>query len=90
MTRHQVNLITDNVIYSMTEQFIKPDFYGNKQMLVLCFILITVNEAQLLPVEEDNLHVHVFSVLVEKVFEEVRDGLVSDVTTDYDVPAIVV
>lgn len=74
----------------MTEQFIKPDFYGNKQMLVLCFILITVNEAQLLPVEEDNLHVHVFSVLVEKVFEEVRDGLVSDVTTDYDVPAIVV
>ena len=44
----------------------------------------------MLPVEEDNLHVHVFSVLVEKVFEEVRDGLVSDVTTDYDVPAIVV
>ena len=44
----------------------------------------------LLPVEEHNLHINVLSVLVEKVFEEVRDGLVSDVTTDYDVPAIVV
>ncbi len=39
-----------------------------------------------LPVQEDDLHVHVLPVLVQKVLEEVRDGLVGDVSADDDVP----
>ena len=41
----------------------------------------------LLPVEEHNLHINVLSVLVEKVLEEVGDGLVCDVAAHHDVPA---
>ena len=36
--------------------------------------------------QEDDLHVDVLSVLVEKVLEEVRDGLVGDVTANHNVP----
>ena len=40
----------------------------------------------MLPVEEDNLNVDIFSIFVKKVFEEVRPRLVGDVTADNNVP----
>ena len=40
----------------------------------------------MLPVEEDNLNVDVFSIFVKEVFEEVRHRLVGDVTADNNVP----
>ena len=39
-----------------------------------------------IPVEKDDFDVHVLSVLVEKVLEEMGDGLVRYVTTHHDVP----
>lgn len=41
------------------------------------------------PVQEQNLHVHVVAVLVQKVLEEVRDALECDVSTYHDVPGTV-
>ena len=35
--------------------------------------------------KEHNLHVHILPVLVQEVLQEVRDGLVGDVTADHDV-----
>ena len=40
----------------------------------------------MLPVEEDNLNVDIFSIFVKKVFEEVRHRLVGDVTADNNMP----
>ena len=36
--------------------------------------------------KEDNLHVHILSVLVKEVLEEVGDRLVGDVATHHNVP----
>ena len=36
--------------------------------------------------KEDNLHVHILSVLVKEVLEEVRHRLIRDVATHNDVP----
>ena len=38
--------------------------------------------------KKDNLDVDILAVLVEEVFEKVRDGLVCDVTADDDVSKI--
>ena len=38
--------------------------------------------------KEDNLHIHILPVFMEKIFEEVWDGLVGDVTTDHDMSGI--
>ena len=38
--------------------------------------------------KKDNLDVDILAVLVEEVFEKVRDGLVGDVTADDDVSKI--
>ena len=40
-----------------------------------------------LPVQEDDLNVHVLSVLVQKVFQEVGHGLIRDVATHHNMPA---
>lgn len=40
----------------------------------------------LLLVKKDNLHVDIIPVLVQKVLQEVRDTLQSNVSTDYNVP----
>ena len=37
--------------------------------------------------KEDNLHVHILSVFVKEVLEEVRHGLIRDVSTHNNVPA---
>lgn len=37
------------------------------------------------PMQEHDLHVDVISVLVQEILQEVRDGVVRDVTADDDV-----
>lgn len=46
-----------------------------------------MNSSGFLLVKKDNLHVDIITVLVQKVLQEVRDTLQSDVATDYNVPA---
>jgi hypothetical protein len=41
-----------------------------------------------LAMQKHHFHVHIFSILVQKVLQEVTDRLVRDVTTDHDVPRI--
>ena len=46
-------------------------------------------QVRLRPMEEDDIHVHIVTILVEKVLQEHRDGLEGDVATNDNVPTIV-
>jgi len=38
--------------------------------------------------EKDNFNIHIFTVFMEKVFEEMRNWLICDVATNHNVPII--
>ena len=44
-----------------------------------------IESDQFLPVKEDNLDVDILTILMEEVFEKMRNGLIGDVTADDDV-----
>ena len=44
-----------------------------------------IESDQFLPVKEDNLDVDILAILMEEVFEKMRNRLIGDVTADDDV-----
>ena len=52
------------------------------------FQISVIESDQFLPVKEDNLDVDILAILMEEVFEKMRNGLIGDVTADDDVSRI--
>ena len=53
-----------------------------------CYLLFLELYFPLWPVKEDNLHIHILPVFMEKIFKEVRDWLVGDMSADHDMSGI--